>query len=1239
MLITIYHETNNKVFELDVSEETSLRKIYDSLIEKGEISRDSEVVFTWNKNILKWESTIQELQVFYNFVINEHQVHLKEVKKTKKRNTLGTSEIFAFLQKTLDEKNKSWHKGFLDPRIPHSQIPKINYIFAQRYQIITEIHTKSIIQTYKALDINEQRTIYLFVGHKSIVDYRLPISLDSVSVLRTYNVGEYENYSYSAVEYHPGQFLSDFILGEKQLSILQILTLFIKLANILTKVHKCEYMHGNLTTRDIVVCEQLSPCLIFSGLSYKVRPNSTTNGLPKLEFVEEPVYSSPEQVCNQRQSPLCDIFALGAILYHLVTKRAPFGCYKDRLIHDELISPENFAPSIPTGLSRFLKKMLAEDVDERPSSMKIVSENLCSVYRSILFDQIEIFLGAEHDFVGILRSLHKVDPEKADAVQEFIILCREKNVDLSFKIQTFLHAAIKKNEVLAIASFKNVDEDLRSVWIQEILYKVSLPASLISLIPTNKLNLLIENRDENIRRRITRTLLFFPANISLLHILNIVESSNQQNKEYLQKYLQTNKEQILAPLFILLFENKKRKLKLIHQILVDLNFTVIVDAVTSLKKGDDAPWQSMMKNLEQQPNLYFFVLASLNILLREKNRNIRWLAGHAFFLLGTGTLLQKYILLLKKENKIAYLLQIMNFAGNEIAHLVANLLRGSLDDNFLKYIWSLRWNPKDEERIITCQIFGKQKIARGIQFLIETLYSSNRSLRKEAENSIIQIGVAAVAELIPYISDEELQNPISNIFKSLGKEAVAPLTSFLERSDDLADKKSIIRILGIIGGEEAICTLLPYLSEEYKIIYDLVKHNMVIQKQQCEEWLLPALKGTTYIRQRVQEILVATKSEKAINSLFEDLKYCDRSIEQHILKLIVELENKVLEKFIENVALEQLIKLYCIVNKQETKKLLENYLHKRIENFYIFQQFLVSKTHTDLKMPEFFYALVCKLLELSPKLSVQCAQILASNFSVKSAPYLVKAWCDLWELHVSQLVLSGKLGVQDLKILPQPVNAVIYQECIIDIADDSVPHLVEKLQSASTAIGMKIIDLLGKIRTPYAIEQLKNILKNNNLDKFLRQFAHVTLCTVNNEIDLLIQFLQQQRGTYLGDETLHVLLEISITNTADVIISSIVKLNAQEIFEELFIEILHSHLESILFIPFLERCPKEILEPILLENLNKPSSQVSERAIEFLAICPSKQALNALQVLLMRKTKSEQSAIIEKSIAQMRESF
>lgn len=1232
MLIKIFHTTNNKEFQLDVTSETSLREICNALVERGDLSSNSEIVFAWNKNILKWESTVEELKVFYNFIPQQHQIQVKEVKKT---NTFNADDIFYLLQKTLEEKNKSWHNGHLNPNSTHSQIPKINHIFAQRYQIIAGIREENVIQIYHALDIQEQCVVYLFIGYKSIIDYRPVANMNELSILKTYHVGEYENYSYSAVEYFKGTFLLD-IIGKNEFSLPDILIIFSKLAHTLAIVHESGSIHGNLTARDILLDEQLTPCVIFSGLLHREHPKCTANPLRKAPFVEEPLYSSPERIFSQKQDAASDIFAFGAILYHVLTNHPPFGCYKDRLIHDDLVAAENFCPEIPGSLSIILEKMLAEDAGTRPATMKEVVAELDGIYHEVVLEKIEC--SEQNNFANVIRNLRKTDIEKSNAIQEMCFLCCEKNIPFSTEIQTFIQAAIQKNEALALTSFKNISQDLRSEWIERVLFKVSLPPKLISFISIKSLNSLVMNRNECTRRRIIRVLVLLKISSSLFHILNIIEQqSNQQNKEHLYKYLHAHKEQLLPVFFILLFESKKHKLKSINNMLKQLGLTVIVDAVTKLKKGEDAPWCSMMKSLEKQPKLYFSLLAALNILMRDRSRNVRWLSGHAFFLLGTNSLVQKYIQFLKAENKITYLLQIINFAGSEIAHFTANTLRGSLDDQFLKYIWGLRWHPQDEERVVICQAFGKQKMARGIQFLIETLFSSNRALKKEAENSIIQIGVSAVGELIFYISDEELQSSIQNIFRQLGQPSVAPLASFLERNTDLMEKRIIIQILGIIGGEEAICALLPYLSKEYNVFYTLVKEQMVAQKQHCEEWLLPALKGSSYVRQRVQEILVSIGSKKAINSLFEDLQYCDRDIEQHILKLIVQIDTKVLESFIGSVSADLLIKLYCLTNKQDIKQLLEEHLTPRIEHFCTFQNLLSSNIDADLKEPDFFCALVCKLLELSAKLSPRCAQILVSSFPEESAPYLVDAWYDLWSEYIFQLVLRGELSIQDLKILSPPTNANIYQECIVDTADYAIPHLMEKLQHTITPIGMKIIDLLGKIRSEHAIQQLKNILKNNSLDKFLRQFAHITLCTINNEIELLIQFFQQQRGTYLGDETLNLLLEIATTSSASTIINSITKLKADEVFRELLDKVLHSQLESILFLPFLEECPKETLKSVLLENINNSSGHVSERAIEFLALCPSKQILNALQVLLMRR--SEKSVVIEKSIEKIRQNL
>ena len=96
------------------------------------------------------------------------------------------------------------------------------------------------------------------------------------------------------------------------------------LARAIGEAHRLGIVHRDLKPANVLLTDDETPKVVDFGLakSLEVDSNLTQSGV----FVGTPSYAAPEQVegLSNKVGPAADIYALGAIFYHMLTGRPPF---------------------------------------------------------------------------------------------------------------------------------------------------------------------------------------------------------------------------------------------------------------------------------------------------------------------------------------------------------------------------------------------------------------------------------------------------------------------------------------------------------------------------------------------------------------------------------------------------------------------------------------------------------------------------------------------------------------------------------------------------------------------------------------------------------------------------------------------------------------------------------------------------------------------------------------------------
>ncbi len=130
------------------------------------------------------------------------------------------------------------------------------------------------------------------------------------------------------MEYVRGEVIHHYC-GQHQLSVQQRIRLFIKLCNAVQYAHQKLVIHRDLKPGNVLVNEQGEPKLLDFGIATLLDQNSSSAVHTVLHTQPRtPLYATPEQIDGQPISTATDVYALGVMLYELLSGQRPFAQFE-----------------------------------------------------------------------------------------------------------------------------------------------------------------------------------------------------------------------------------------------------------------------------------------------------------------------------------------------------------------------------------------------------------------------------------------------------------------------------------------------------------------------------------------------------------------------------------------------------------------------------------------------------------------------------------------------------------------------------------------------------------------------------------------------------------------------------------------------------------------------------------------------------------------------------------------------
>jgi len=250
------------------------------------------------------------------------------------------------------------------------------------FQIEGELGRGGMGVVYRATQISLGRPVALKVIASALADQigfrerfvresRLAASLDHPNVIPVYAAGEHDGVLYIAMRYVDGTDLRTVLRHERRLDPLRAAGVTAQVASALDAAHERGLVHRDVKPANVLVAARGGGEHVYlTDFGLTKRSTSESSLTAAGEWVGTLDYVAPEQVRGDPVDGRADVYALGCVLYEMLTGEVPFPRDNDLAklwahISDETPSALGLAPDTPPALAAVAERAMAKDPADR----------------------------------------------------------------------------------------------------------------------------------------------------------------------------------------------------------------------------------------------------------------------------------------------------------------------------------------------------------------------------------------------------------------------------------------------------------------------------------------------------------------------------------------------------------------------------------------------------------------------------------------------------------------------------------------------------------------------------------------------------------------------------------------------------------------------------------------------------------------------------------------------------------
>lgn len=263
------------------------------------------------------------------------------------------------------------------------------------FQILEKLGAGGMAMVFKARQLSLDRIVAIKVlprRFSSDEEYvkrfyaegQAAAKLNHPNIVQAIDVSEYAGYHYFVMEYVEGTTVYDELEGGKVYPESEALNLILQIGSALEHAHSQGMIHRDVKPKNIMITNDGVAKLMDMGLA-RLADDAKAIQAEAGKLYGTPYYISPEQILGRSNVDFrCDIYSLGATLYHMVAGRVPFEGRDAKEImikhvRQKVVSPDRYNMDLSFGLTKVILKMMAKRRRHRYATTAEMMDDLRSV--------------------------------------------------------------------------------------------------------------------------------------------------------------------------------------------------------------------------------------------------------------------------------------------------------------------------------------------------------------------------------------------------------------------------------------------------------------------------------------------------------------------------------------------------------------------------------------------------------------------------------------------------------------------------------------------------------------------------------------------------------------------------------------------------------------------------------------------------------------------------------------------